>query len=65
MMIFNSFTVSTIIILARNDLTGGRRIFFPTNKTFKGILLALPGNFFKKSWEFFLYLKPFRKKILI
>ena len=48
MTIFNSFTVSTIIILARNDLTGGRRIFFPTNKTFKRILLALPGKFLQK-----------------
>ena len=33
-------------------------VFLPTNKTFKGICLALVG----KSCEFLLHLKPFSKK---
>ena len=47
-MIFNSFTVATIKILAHNDRTGGRRVFLPTNKTFEGICLALAGKFLQK-----------------
>ena len=47
MMIFDPFTA-----------TNGRRVFFPTNKTFEFVQL-LRGNFFC------LYLKPFCKKITI
>ena len=58
MIIFNSFAFAfdslthltrlhlpTITILARNDRTGGHRVFSPTNKTFGGICLALVGKF--------------------
>ena len=61
-MIFNSFTVA-------NDYNFGaqwqndRRVFLPTNKL-KAFVYLLRVKFFKWSCEFFLYSKPFRKKLL-
>ena len=55
-MILNSFTLPAITILARNDRTGGRRVFLPTNKTFEGICLALAGKFLQKElWILFVF----------
>ena len=59
-MILNSFTLPAITIFARNDRTGGRRVFLPTNKTFEGIWIALAGkflqNFFKRTIKYSLKL---------
>ena len=42
MMIFNSFTVANDYNFVAQWPSGrGRRFFFPTNKTFEGICLAL------------------------
>ena len=63
MMIFNSFTVANDYNFGAQWPNGrGRRFFLPTNKTFEDICLALAGNFLKRSYEFFLYLKSFCKK---
>ena len=65
MMIFNSFTVANYYNFGAQWPNGrGRRFFSPTNETFEGICSALAGNFFKRSCEFFLYLKSFCKKII-
>ena len=62
MMIFNSFTIGNDNNFAAQWPNGrGSRFFLPTNKTFEGICLALAANFFKRSCEFFLYLKSFYK----
>ena len=62
-MIFNSLLLPTIAILARDDRTAAVVAFFlATNKTFEGVCLALAGSVFKRSCEFFLYLKSFCKK---
>ena len=53
-------------IFARNDQTYngcGRRFVLSTNKTLKTFVKLLRGSFFKRSCEFFLYLKSFSKKI--
>ena len=66
MMIFNSFTIGNDNNFAAQWPNGrGSRFFLPTNKTFEGICLAPAGNFFKRSCEFFLYLKSFYKKRLL
>ena len=66
MMIFNSFTVANDYNF-RAQRPKGRRVSLPTNRTFEGICLALlPSslNFFKRCFEFFLYLKLFFKKTI-
>ena len=60
-MIFNSFTVANDTILARNDRKAGAVAFF-FSKLLKVFVSLLQGNFFKRSCEFFLYLKSFCKK---
>ena len=49
MMIFNSFTVAMITILAHNARTGGGRVFLSTI-TVEGICLALLGKFCQKEF---------------
>ena len=56
MMIFNSFTVANDLfaIMARNDRTAVGFFFLTTNKTFKGICLALSGKFLERElWILF------------
>ena len=65
MMIFNSFTVADDYNFVAQWPSGrGRRFFFPTNKTFEGICLALAGKFRQKELWILFYLKSFCKKII-
>ena len=49
MMIFNSFTVANDYNFGARWPNGrGRRFFLATNKTFKGVCLALAGKFLQK-----------------
>ena len=62
-MIFNSFTVANDTILARNDRKAGAVAFScRQTKLLQVFVSLLQGNFFKRSCEFFLYLKSFCKK---
>ena len=62
-MIFNSFTVAKDYILARNARTAAVVAFSCRQiKLLKAFVSLLRGNFFKRSCEFFLYLKSFCKK---
>ena len=56
-MIFNSFTVANDYKFVAQWPSGrGRRFFFPTNKTFEGICLALAGKFRQKElWILFVF----------
>ena len=57
-MVLNSFTAANDYHLTSKWLNG-HHVFLPTDKTFKGICLAIVENY-----EFFLHLKPFCKKLL-
>ena len=49
MIVFNSFTVANDYNFGAQLPKGrGRRVFSPTNKTFKGICLAIAGKFLRK-----------------
>ena len=48
MMILTHVLLPTIITLACNDRTRGRRVFQPTNKTFDGTCVAPPRKFLQK-----------------
>ena len=66
MTVLNSFTAATDYNFCV-QMTEWPSCFLPTDKTFEGICLAtgvLWGNFFKRSCEFFSYLKLFYKKLL-
>ena len=63
MMIFNSVTVANDYNLARSDRTA---VAFSCRliKLLKAFVELFRGNFFKRSCEFSLYLKPFSKKAI-
>ena len=65
MMIFNSFTVANDYNFGARWPNGrGRRFFLPTNKTFEGICLALPGKFLQKElWILLIFKTILWKKI--
>ena len=65
MVTFNSNPVA-ITILARDDRTAAAVAFSCRQiNLLKAFVYPLRGNFFKRSCEFFLYLKPFCKKRLL
>ena len=66
MTILNSILLPTITILARNDRAAAAVAFSCRQlKLLKAFVYLLRGNFFKRSCEFFLYLKSFYKKRLL
>ena len=62
MMIFNSFTVANDYNFGAQVTERPSRFLCRQIKLLKAFVQLLRGNFFKRSCEFFLYLKPFYKK---